>query len=107
MDNDKALSPIKEYAVLSPINSDKMSSSIDKYGASLPLKKDTTLSPINNEVCINCRSAIIQSSLDNCSTEKNVIKPSSALMQPQKRNQDHQKMQGPTSAPSHYKRGVH
>lgn len=79
MNKDKALSPIEKYKALSPINNDKTSLSVDKYEAPLPLNRDRT-SFINSEIRINRRSAVIQSSLDDCSTEKNVTKPSSVLM---------------------------
>lgn len=48
INNDNALSLVKEYEALLPINIDKMPSSIDKYKASLPLNKNTASSPINS-----------------------------------------------------------
>lgn len=66
-----------KYEVLLPINKNKMLSLADKYEVLFPLNKDKMSLPINSEVCVNCRSAITQSSLDDCSTEKNMTKPSS------------------------------
>lgn len=59
MDNDKASSPINKYEALLPMNKDKMSLSVDKSEVSSSLNKDKASSPINSEIQVDHRFAII------------------------------------------------
>lgn len=71
------------------MNKGNTSSSVDEYETLSPHNKDTTSSSINSETNINFEFAITHSSLNDHFTKKNMVKPSLALMESQKRNQDY------------------